>query len=84
MWKTVEQQIHLKVNEKFSRAQNSQPHHCLYARQKRRSSGGEGLVGKEPAEGKDAVNQGYINTPSLTNATVSDLMIYITRLSAVV
>lgn len=41
-----EQQIHFNINHQFSRARNSQPHHCLYAHQKRRSYDVEGLVGK--------------------------------------
>lgn len=41
-------------------------------------------LGKSLWKDKDAVNRDTINTPSLTNATVSDLTISITRLSAVV
>lgn len=43
---TKEQQIHLNINLQFSRVRNSQPHHCLYAHQKRRSYDVGGLVGK--------------------------------------
>lgn len=52
--KTMEQQVHLNVNEQFFRAQNSQPHHCLYARQRRRSYDVERLAGKEPVEGQSS------------------------------
>lgn len=84
MWKTVEEQIHLMLVSSFLGPKIVDHTVAFTPVKKEEVPMGRVSLGKSLWKDKDAVNQGYINTPSLTNATVSDSTISITRLSAVV